>query len=61
MTYTKTQDFSSARRPEEERRVQFIPLEDLAAMKAKVEPIIGEWGKKSPLIAEFVALAQSTS
>ena len=30
-------------------------------MKAKVEPIIGEWTKKSPLIAEFVAAAQATT
>ena len=58
MTYTKTQDFE-ARDDLKKKGVQFIPLEDLAAMKAKVAPIIGEWSKKSPLIAEFVAVAQA--
>ena len=28
-------------------------------MKQKVAPLVGEWSQKSPLIAEFVALAQS--
>jgi hypothetical protein len=30
-------------------------------MKARVEPIIGDWTQKSPLIAEFVKVAQATS
>ena len=58
MNYTKTQDFS-ARDDLKKKGVQFAPLEDLPAMKTKVAPIIGEWGKRSPLIAEFVAAAQA--
>jgi len=60
MTYTKTQDFA-ARDDLKKKGVSFAPLEDLAAMKTKVEPIVGEYSKKSPLIAEFVALAQSAA
>jgi tripartite ATP-independent transporter DctP family solute receptor len=60
LNYTKTQDFA-ARDDLKKKGVQFSPLEDLPAMKAKVEPIIGEWSKKSPLIAEFVAAAQATA
>lgn len=60
MEYTKNQDFS-ARDDLKKKGVQFNPLEDLPAMKAKVEPIIGEWSKKSPLIAEFVAAAQANA
>jgi TRAP-type transport system periplasmic protein len=60
LNYTKTQDFE-ARDDLKKKGVQFIPLEDLAAMKTKVAPLIAEWSQKSPLIAEFVALAQSTS
>ncbi|NWG23426.1 MAG: TRAP transporter substrate-binding protein [Pseudorhodoplanes sp.] len=60
MDYTKTQDFA-ARDDLKKKGVQFTPLEDLPAMKAKVEPIIGEWSKKSPLIAEFVAAAQASA
>ncbi len=58
MDYTKNQDFA-ARDDLKKKGVQFAPLEDLPAMKAKVEPILGEWTKKSPLIAEFVAAAQA--
>ena len=60
MDYTKNQDFA-ARDDLKKKGVQFAPLEDLPAMKAKVEPIIGEWTKKEPLIAEFVKAAQATS
>ena len=60
MDYTKNQDFA-ARDDLKKKGVQFAPLEDLPAMKAKVEPIIGEWAKKDPLIAEFVKAAQTTS
>ena len=60
MDYTKNQDFA-ARDDLKKKGVQFAPLEDLPAMKAKVAPIIGEWTKKSPLIAEFVAAAQATA
>jgi tripartite ATP-independent transporter DctP family solute receptor len=60
MDYTKNQDFA-ARDDLKKKGVQFAPLEDLPAMKAKVEPIIGEWAKKVPLIAEFVAAAHATA
>jgi tripartite ATP-independent transporter DctP family solute receptor len=58
MDYTKNQDFA-ARDDLKKKGVQFAALEDLPAMKSKVEPIIGEWTKKSPLIAEFVKAAQA--
>ena len=58
MDYTKNQDFA-ARDDLKKKGVQFAALEDLPAMKSKVEPIIGEWAKKSPLIAEFVKAAQA--
>jgi len=60
MDYTKNQDFA-ARDDLKKKGVQFAPLEDLPAMKAKVGPILGEWTKKSPLIAEFVAAAQAAA
>lgn len=60
MEYTKNQDFA-ARDDLKKKGVQFAPLEDLPAMKAKVAPILGEWSKKSPLIAEFVTLAQASA
>lgn len=60
MDYTKDQDYA-ARDDLKKKGVQFSPLEDLPAMKAKVEPIIAEWTKKSPLIAEFVAAAQAAT
>lgn len=60
MDYTKNQDFA-ARDDLKKKGVQFTPLEDLPAMRARVEPIIGEWSKKSPLIAEFVAAAQGNA
>jgi TRAP-type transport system periplasmic protein len=60
MDYTKNQDFA-ARDDLKKKGVQFAALEDLPAMKSKVEPIIGEWTKKSPLIAEFVTAAQATA
>jgi C4-dicarboxylate-binding protein DctP len=59
MDYTKNQDFA-ARDDLKKKGVQFAPLEDLPAMRAKVEPIIGEWAKKAPLIAEFVKAAQAS-
>ena len=60
MDYTKNQDFA-ARDDLKKKGVQFAALEDLPAMKSKVEPIIGEWTKKAPLIAEFVTAAQATA
>lgn len=60
MEYTKNQDYA-ARDDLKKKGVQFNPLEDLPAMKAKVAPILGEWSKKSPLIAEFVSLAQAAA
>jgi tripartite ATP-independent transporter DctP family solute receptor len=60
MEYTKNQDFA-ARDDLKKKGVQFVPLEDLPTMKARVEPIIGDWTQKSPLIAEFVKVAQATS
>ena len=45
MDYTKNQDFA-ARDDLKKKGVQFAPLEDLPAMRAKMEPILGEWAKK---------------
>jgi C4-dicarboxylate-binding protein DctP len=60
MDYTKNQDFS-ARDDLKKKGVQFAALEDLPAMRSKVEPIIDEWAKKAPLIAEFVAAARAAA
>jgi TRAP-type transport system periplasmic protein len=60
LDYTKNQDFA-ARDDLKKKGVVFTPLEDLPAMRAKVEPILGEWAKKDPMIAEFVKAAQATS
>ena len=43
------------------RMLAALSTKDLPAMKARVEPIIGEWTKKSPLIAEFVTAAQAAA
>ncbi len=60
LAYTKNQDYTG-RDELRAKGVEIFELEDLPAMKQKVAPLVGEWSQKSPLIAEFVALAQSES
>jgi TRAP-type transport system periplasmic protein len=35
-------------------------LEDLPEMQKKVAPVLEQWSAKSPLVGEFIKLAQST-
>jgi len=60
LAYTKKQDLEG-RDELRAKGVEIFELEDLPAMKEKVAPIVSEWSGKSPLIGEFVALAQTTS
>ncbi|TWG99518.1 C4-dicarboxylate-binding protein DctP [Mesorhizobium sp. J18] len=58
LEYTKNQDLEG-RDQLRAKGVNIYELEDLAEMQEKVEPIVAEWSKKSPLIEEFVAAARS--
>lgn len=58
LAYTKEQDFS-AREDLKKKGVQFFEIEDLAEMKRKMEPLIDQYAKQSPLIGAFVKAAQS--
>lgn len=58
MEYTKNQDFTG-RDEMKAKGVEIHELTDLAAMQAKVAPIVETWSTKDPLIAEFVAAARS--
>lgn len=60
LAYTKKQDLEG-RDALRAKGVEIFELDDLDAMKKKVSPIVTEWSGKSPLIEEFVKLAQSTS
>ena len=60
LDYTKAQDFNG-RDELRAKGVEILELEDLDVMKAKVAPLVTEWSGKSPLIKEFVDLAQSES
>ncbi|WGF87795.1 TRAP transporter substrate-binding protein [Marinivivus vitaminiproducens] len=59
LDYTANQDHAG-RDELKAKGVEILNLEDLDAMKAKTAPIVEDWEKKSPLIAEFVALARTT-
>jgi C4-dicarboxylate-binding protein DctP len=58
LEYTKNQDLKG-RDALRAKGVKIHDLENLAEMRTKVRPIIDQWSKRSPLIAEFVAAAQS--
>lgn len=60
LEYTKKQDHDG-RDELRAKGVEIHELENLAEMQAKVAPIVAEWSAKSPLIAEFVAAAQSSA
>jgi TRAP-type transport system periplasmic protein len=58
LAYTKAQDLS-AREDLKKKGVQFFDIEDLADMKAKMNPLIEQYAKQSPLIEAFVKAAQA--
>jgi C4-dicarboxylate-binding protein DctP len=58
LAYTKKQDIEG-RALLEKRGVKIYELAELDVMRKRVEPIIAEWSKRSPLIAEFVKQAQA--
>lgn len=60
LDYTSTQDHDG-RDELKAKGVEIFELEGLDEMKAKVAPIVDTWSGKSPLIADFVAAAQSTA
>lgn len=58
LDYAKQQDMAG-RDELKEKGVEIVELQDLGKMKEKVAPIVGQWGEKSPLIAEFVEAANA--
>ncbi len=58
LAYTKNQDLEG-REALKAKGVEIFELEDLDAMRTKVAPLVSEWSTKSPLIADFVKLAQA--
>jgi len=58
LAYTKKQDLEG-REQLKKKGVKIYNLAELDDMKKKVEPLVAKWSKRSPLIAEFVKLAQS--
>lgn len=56
LAYTKKQDHDG-RSELKKKGVQIYNLAELDQMKKQVEPLVAQWSKKSPLIAEFVAQA----
>ena len=58
LAYTKKQDFEG-RETLKKKGVKIYNLAELDGMKKKVEPLVAKWSKRSPLIGEFVKLAQS--
>lgn len=58
LDYTAKQD-NDGRAEMEKNGVTIYELEGLDEMKAKVAPIVDQWGAKSPLIANFVKAAQA--
>lgn len=57
LAYTAKQDMDG-RDELRAKGVEIFELEDLPAMKKKVSPLVDQWSQKSPLIAEFVTVAQ---
>ncbi|MEO2039005.1 MAG: hypothetical protein ABGW90_09960, partial [Martelella sp.] len=60
LEYTAKQDLDG-RAELEAKGVEILHLEGLDQMKAKVAPIVEQWSGKSPLIADFVSVAQQPS
>ncbi|WP_112310516.1 TRAP transporter substrate-binding protein [Pseudogemmobacter bohemicus] len=60
MLYAKTQDLEG-RDALRAKGVEIHELTDLAEMRMLVEPLVSEWSAKSPLIAEFIRVAQATT
>ena len=58
LAYTKKQDLEG-REQLKKKGVKIYNLAELDDMKKKVEPLVAKWSKRSPLIADFVKLAQS--
>jgi tripartite ATP-independent transporter DctP family solute receptor len=58
LAYTSKQDHDG-RAELMKKGVKIYKLSELDLMKKKVEPLVAKWSKRSPLIAEFVKLAQS--
>lgn len=58
MDYTKNQDLTG-REDLKAKGVEIHELEDLTSMREKVAPIVSQWSEKSPLIGEFVKIAQT--
>lgn len=56
--YAKNQDLT-AREDLKKKGVQFNELEDLADMKKRMAPLVEQFAKQSPLIADFVKAAQA--
>jgi len=57
LEYTAKQDLDG-RAELEAKGVEILKLDGLDQMKAKVAPIVDQWSGKSPLIADFVSVAQ---
>ncbi|MBN8942784.1 MAG: TRAP transporter substrate-binding protein [Rhizobiales bacterium] len=60
LDYARDQDLS-ARDLLKAKGVQISELEDLAAMREKMRPLIAQYAQQSPLIAEFVEKAQAAA
>lgn len=58
--YAKNQDFNN-RKDLQAKGIQIFELSDLDVMKKKVRPILDKWAARSPLIAEFIKTAETTS
>lgn len=61
LAYTKEQDYGARDDLTKNKGIEIVKLEDLPVMKEKVKPVLDEWSTKSPLIVEFIELAQKTS
>lgn len=61
LAYAKEQDYGARDDLVKGKGLQIVELEDLPVMQEKVKPVLDEWSTKSPLIVEFIELAQKTS
>ncbi len=60
LAYTQEQDYGARDSLVKDKGLTISKLEDLDVMKEKVAPVLTEWSQKSPLIEEFIQVAQST-
>jgi hypothetical protein len=60
LKYAKDQDFGARDDLVKNKGLTISKLEDLPEMQKKVAPVLEQWSAKSPLIGEFIKLAQST-